>query len=199
MIENFFSTPIYIDTIADTFLLDKEIESVVSKVRFANDWQPDNDTAETTFSQQTPDVISMFDMDVTTQIIKTHVSKYLKQVGQAFVPDSVEINSSWLNKFGKEQVIGFHEHGYQPNVISGVYYYKYNPGSGDIQFKSSNPFLVTFPHQTEKYSNIVNIEVEQGMILLFPNWLMHKVMPNRTNNTRISLAFNAEFRYTYQE
>lgn len=199
MIENFFATPIYIDTVTDTFLLDKEIESVIPNVRFANDWQPDNDTAETTFSSQTPDIISMFGMDITKQTIKEHVSNYLAQVKQEYKPNSIDINSSWINKFNNEQLIGFHEHGYQPNVISGVYYHRYTPGSGDIQFKSSNPFLVTFPHQTEKYSNIVNIEVEQSMILLFPNWLMHKVMPNRTNNTRISLAFNAEFRYTYQE
>ena len=199
MIENFFSTPIYIHTITDTLLLDNEIESVLPKVQFANDWQPDNDTAETTFSNQTPDIISVLGMNVTKQVIKKHMSNYLAQVGQTYVPNSIEINSSWINKFAKEQVIGFHEHGYQPNVISGVYYHRYIPGAGDIQFRSSNPFLVTFPHQTEKYSNVVNIEVEQGMILLFPNWLMHKVMPNRTNNTRISLAFNAEFRYTYQE
>lgn len=199
MIENFFATPIYIDTVTDTFQLDKEIESVIPNVRFANDWQPDNDTAETTFSSQTPDIISMFGMDITKLTIKEHVSNYLAQVKQEYAPNSIDINSSWINKFNNEQLIGFHEHGYQPNVISGVYYHRYTPGSGDIQFKSSNPFLVTFPHQTEKYSNIVNIEVEQSMILLFPNWLMHKVMPNRTNNTRISLAFNAEFRYTYQE
>lgn len=199
MIENFFATPIYIQTLTDHSYIENEIESVIPNVKFANDWQPDNDTAETTFSHESPNIISACNMHITQQLLVQHIENYLQQVGQIYVPGSVEINSSWLNKFSKEQIIGFHEHGYQPNVISGVYYHRYTPGSGDIQFKSSNPFLVTFPHQTEKYSNVVNIEVEQGMILLFPNWLMHKVMPNRTNNTRISLAFNAEFRYTYQE
>ena len=199
MIENFFATPIYIHTLNDYSQIENEIDSVIPKARFANDWQPDNDTAETTFSQTNPNIISAFNMQTTKKVLVKHVESYLQQVGQIYTPESIEINSSWLNKFSREQVIGFHEHGYQPNVISGVYYHRYTPGSGDIQFKSSNPFLVTFPHQTEKYSNVVNIEVEQGMILLFPNWLMHKVMPNRTDYSRISLAFNAEFRYTYQE
>jgi uncharacterized protein (TIGR02466 family) len=199
MIENFFSTPIYIHTVEDTDLLDIEIDNVVSSAIFKNDWQPDNDTAETTFSNDMMNIIPTFDMKVTNDVIKQHVKNYLEQTGQRYQTDSINVNSSWLNKFSTEQLIGFHEHGYQPNVVSGVYYHKFTPGSGDIQFKSPNPFVVSFPHQTPTYTNIVNIAVEQSMLLLFPNWLLHKVMPNRTTNTRISLAFNADFRYTYQE
>jgi hypothetical protein len=33
------------------------------------------------------------------------------------------------------------------------------------------------------------------MILLFPNWLLHKVEPNRTDKERVSLSFNIEFLY----
>jgi uncharacterized protein (TIGR02466 family) len=198
MIENFFATPIYIETIK-SLEIDKEISSVVDSAFFSNNWQPDNDTAETTFNENVMNIIDINNMKITNQLLTEHIHKYLEQVNQNYIHNSININSSWLNKFNNEQLIGFHEHGYQPNVISGVYYHKYSANSGDIQFKSPNPFVVSFPHQTQDYTNIVNIAVEQNMLLLFPSWLLHKVMPNRTNNTRISLAFNADFKYVYQE
>ena len=38
-------------------------------------------------------------MDITKQTIKEHVSNYLAQVKQEYAPNSIDINSSWINKF----------------------------------------------------------------------------------------------------
>lgn len=200
MIENFFATPLYINDISDRDSVSAEVNTAISNSIFKNDWQPDNDTAETTFiPNEVTDVIRLHNMVETYSQILNHASSYLQGTGQEIVEDSLQINASWFNKFHKDQTIGFHEHGYQPNVISGVYYHKHCKGAGDIQFRSPNPYAVSFPHQTQNYANIVNISVEEGMILLFPSWLLHKVMPNKTNETRVSLAFNVDFRYKFQE
>ena len=199
MIEDYFSTPIYVEKL-DTLLISRELDFAVQNSVFRNDWQPDNDTASTTFSPDSSTNI-VFEQNLINfnNVVLHHAHNFLNQAGQQHVAGEICINSSWLNIVEHEQVIGFHEHGYQPNMFSGCYYHKVPQGSGDIQFKSPNPFAVSFPHQTSKYTNVINIEVGEGMLLFFPSWLMHKVLPNKSNDPRITLAFNVEFKYTYME
>jgi|TARA_X000000950_G_scaffold88078_1_gene110923 uncharacterized protein (TIGR02466 family) len=196
MIGNFFSTPIYMGNIENRGDVDKELSDATDRAIFKNDWQPDNDTANTTFNPQgSTDIIREFNMQKIRSHIIDHANKYLKEIDYSYKQDSLQILGSWLNTFEKDQVIGLHEHGYQPNTFSGSYYYKVPKNSGNIQFKSTNPFVISFPHQSDKYSNLLNVEPESGMILLFPSWLMHKVLPNKSDETRISLAFNIYFDY----
>jgi uncharacterized protein (TIGR02466 family) len=58
---------------------------------------------------------------------------------------------------------------------------------------------VSFPHQSQEFFNLVNIEPEEGLVVFFPSWLMHKVEPNKTKETRVSLSFNISFDYTFYE
>jgi uncharacterized protein (TIGR02466 family) len=196
MIGNFFGTPIYMGEISNRNSVDKEISQVISKVTFANDWQPDNDTANTTFNPNgSTDVINEYNLSDLNSHLVSHATSYMKELDHPYKQGSISIFTSWLNTFDKDQVIGLHEHGYQPNTFSGCYYHKVPKNSGNIQFKSTNPFVISFPHKADKYSNIVSVEPKEGMVLLFPSWLMHKVLPNKTNKMRVSLAFNVEFHY----
>jgi uncharacterized protein (TIGR02466 family) len=199
MIKDLFSTPVYVSKIQNE-KVDYEIKSILLKDIFSNNWQPDNDTAKTTFNPGiSENIIAEYQLNAVADEILDHAEAYIKSVGQEIIEHSAGISSSWINTFDKDQLIGFHEHGYQPNQISGCYYYQTSENCGDIQFKSTNPFVVSFPHQTSKYNNIYNVKAEKGTVILFPSWLMHKVLPNRSNTKRISLAFNIDFRYTYQE
>lgn len=194
MIHNFFSTPIYIDADQDN-TVESELSSIIPRLEFKNDWQPHNDTANTTFipNKQT-NIIEDYKLLNTKKLILKHVKKYLNDAQQS-IEDEYQIVESWLNIFEKDNNIGLHEHGYQPNTVSGVYYHKADKDCGMISFKSPNPFVISFPHRCEQYSNIVRVPPEQGMIILFPSWLQHKVEPNRSDNERISLSFNIEFIY----
>lgn len=196
MIGNFFSTPIYMGKITDRNSINKEITEAVSTVTFGNVWQPDNDTANTTFDPLgSTDIINECKMMNLNSHLISHATNYMKELDHPYKPGSLNVFTSWLNTFNKDQVIGLHEHGYQPNTFSGCYYHKVPKNSGNIQFKSTNPFVISFPHKADKYSNIVTVEPEEGMVLLFPSWLMHKVLPNKTDEVRMSLAFNIEFDY----
>jgi uncharacterized protein (TIGR02466 family) len=196
MIGDFFSTPIYMGEIADRTVVNNEINSIMPKAKFANEWQPDNDTANTTFNpSSSTDIISDFNMKEINSNIINHAAIYLKEIGHPYKEGSLMTIGSWANTFEKDQVIGLHEHGYQPNIFSGCYYHTVPKNSGDIQFKSTNPFVISFPHKAEKYHNLVTVEPKDGMILLFPSWLLHKVLPNRSNEIRVSLAFNIQFDY----
>lgn len=196
MIGNFFSTPIYMNNVSDRTLVDKEINQALSQAKLGNDWQPDNDTANTTFNPRgSTDIIRDFGMTELGSQILSHADLYLREINHPYKVGSLDIFTSWLNTFEKDQVIGLHEHGYQPNTFSGCYYHRAPNNCGDIQFKSANPFVISFPHRAENYNNLVIVEPKDGMILLFPSWLMHKVLPNRSNEVRISLAFNIQFEY----
>jgi hypothetical protein len=65
MIHNFFSTPIYIDNVFDN-AVESELSLVMPKLKFKNDWQPDNDTALTTFiPDEEINVLENFTLDTT--------------------------------------------------------------------------------------------------------------------------------------
>jgi uncharacterized protein (TIGR02466 family) len=197
MIENFFSIPVYFKQISSD-ALSQEIDSVAANAKFANEWQPHNDTASTTFIPGADtNIVKTCNMELTVDMIKYHVEDFLKGTEQPFIPNSVNIEQSWINVFEPRQLIGIHDHGYAFNTISGVYYHKVPDGAGDIEFKTTTPFITSFPFSSPKYPSSVMCDVAQGMIILFPSWLSHHVKPNNSKDTRISLAFNMSFDYTF--
>lgn len=42
----------------------------------------------------------------------------------------------------------------------------------------------------------LRLRLEPGQLVLFPSWLLHEVMPYEGSSERITVAFNARFRYT---
>lgn len=200
MIDKVFSVPLYQELVSNKSAIDQEISQALTNSEFANVWQPDNDTANTTFvpGKQT-NILAYHQMKATVIEIVRHANNFLKETKQPYKQNSVKVDQSWINTFEKNQLIGFHEHGYQPNTISGCYYHKAPANCGRILFKNHNPFVVSFPHQSKDFFNLVNIEPEEGLIIFFPSWLMHKVEPNRSDETRVSLSFNISFDYTFYE
>lgn len=198
MINNIFSVPIYQEMLLNKEQISNEIDTVIKDCDFKNEWQPDNDTALTTFIPgKSINIILSRQMKLMGMAILSNVDKLLEETNQPYKKRSLRIDQSWINRFDNEQLIGMHEHGYQPNTVSGVYYHKAPANCGRIIFKSPNPFVVSFPHQSPDYFNISNIEPEEGLIVLFPSWLMHKVEPNRSNDIRVSLSFNVSFDYGF--
>jgi len=41
--------------------------------------------------------------------------------------------------------------------------------------------------------NRMTVKVQPGRLMIFPSWLLHGVPVNRTNQERVSIAFNAMF------
>lgn len=198
MINHFFSVPIYIVAPPVDAAILSEINAAMTTASFKNDWQPGNDTANTTFSVGTDtNIVRTYQMNNIAKLIQSHATEYLKQTKQPYVENSIRIIESWMNTFDDNQQIGWHGHGYQPNTISGVYYHKAPAGCGRLQFKSPNQYNVSFPHHSPDYNSIVSIEPEEGMIVLFPNWILHGTEPNRIDKQRVSFAFNLEFNYNW--
>ncbi|MGB0404788.1 MAG: putative 2OG-Fe(II) oxygenase [Fusobacterium sp.] len=97
----------------------------------------------------------------------------------------------WVQDYKKNQLFPSHAHGNK--YISGVYYIKANENAGSLRFFNANPICRIENILDEKNeSNIfVDIKPEKGLLVLFPSWLLHEVLPgNKEECIRTCLAFN---------
>lgn len=82
----------------------------------------------------------------------------------------------WLNAQGPGQSTSEHSHEELDELLSGVYYINVPDGSGDI--------VLLDGHLTARLTPTA------GTYLFFPPSLSHRVEPNRSDELRLSLAFN---------
>ena len=102
------------------------------------------------------------------------------------VDPKVEIFQSWINKGpkGSKQVVHTHAN----SRISGVYYHNTTPDQGGIVFMNPNPYSKMCMWGTEEGRHF---PATPNTLVLFPSWLEHKTTENRSDNLRVSVAFNA--------
>jgi uncharacterized protein (TIGR02466 family) len=86
------------------------------------------------------------------------------------------------------------DHNHNSVGVSGVYYYKTNSEDGNIVFTHPNILISDNNFPFTKQSKNVYYVPKVGRLILFPSWLIHKVEINKTNNSRISIAFNVIFK-----
>lgn len=82
----------------------------------------------------------------------------------------------WLNAQDPGQSTSEHSHEENDELLSGVYYVRVPPGSGDL-------VLVDGVFTTR-------VAPAEGMFLFFPPSLVHRVEVNGSGERRLSLAFN---------
>lgn len=88
-------------------------------------------------------------------------------------------------------------HTHPNNYVSGVYYVRTPSGTDSIEFTDPRPAATAFMPRAKQLNrfngNRMSVQVAPGRLVLFPAWLSHSVPVNRTNQERISIAFNAMF------
>lgn len=97
----------------------------------------------------------------------------------------------WMNIYGEGHAQEVHQHANA--VISGIYYAKAPPGSGDLLIHS--PYMDVMLDPPTKRPNGLNIKVmpitpKEGMMILFRSFVKHSVKPTHAKGERISIAFN---------
>lgn len=112
---------------------------------------------------------------------------------------STFFGNSWININQKDNTNQIHMH--HGSYLSGVYYVKATPESGNISFYRNfdQAFIIS------SYANVVNhtsisgglvyYPPKTGRLLLFPSNLLHSVDASTDNEDRISIAFNIGIRY----
>ena len=99
---------------------------------------------------------------------------------------------SWVNVNKKGNSNRRHSHFTSDTLISGVYYVKVPKDSGRIRFYDPRGELIHKALDWRYYNGYEYhyIEPKEGQMIFFPCWLEHDVEPNKTDDERISIAFN---------
>tara|TARA_E500000331_G_scaffold165834_1_gene160620 strand:+ start:1010 stop:1618 length:609 start_codon:yes stop_codon:yes gene_type:complete len=105
------------------------------------------------------------------------------------------IDESWLNYYiGSENQ---EEHDHLPGFYSGIHFIKYDDGHTATRFVNPIYQLYSFMYKDiDLYKNPDfgsqhwSPEVKEGDIIIFPSFLRHLVAPQKSDEHRITLAFN---------
>ena len=129
---------------------------------------------------------------ILNKIIKTEVEKYLKYL-ELNNFKNLNLSDLWINIAKPNHYQEEHHHANA--FISGTLYLNVNKNSGNIQFINplSSEFILMGILGGEGYA--YNVVPQNGMILLFPSWLQHRVLPNKSTKDRISISFNITAAY----
>lgn len=98
----------------------------------------------------------------------------------------------WFNINKKGSFNTLHNH--QGSILSGVYYVDVpDAGMGNIEFLRDDDYQYYMP-QLKKYNQFTSQKAsytpKTGMLLIFPSWLKHQVLPNNSDKERVSISFN---------
>ena len=97
------------------------------------------------------------------------------------------VGSSWINVNSSKYDHNIH-HCHPGTYLACVYYVKCDKDSGNLVFSDPRPGNATnIPHADNLtvYNSVeINIEPEQGELVLFPGWLYHHVTSNQNNQNR---------------
>jgi uncharacterized protein (TIGR02466 family) len=100
------------------------------------------------------------------------------------------ITDFWVNVFGTDHAQDVHRH---PNsIISGIYYVQVPADAGDLVLHTPADDELVPPVERVSPLNSATHRwtPAAGQLLLFRSWLRHSVMPNRSAEERISVAFD---------
>ncbi len=108
----------------------------------------------------------------------------------------MEITGCWGNIHPADRLHRAHSH--PNNYLSAVYYVAVPPQGNQIVFldpRIQNYILTPAVSQSNAYnSEHLFFEVAEGMLILFPSWLVHSVPAGESDARRISIAYNVNFK-----
>jgi len=120
-----------------------------------------------------------------------HLNYYYRDIMKISKSSKIYITDSWLNYTATNKEHKMHTH--TNSILSAVYFLKVNESVPFLTFTRVNP---VFPlDMTSDEYNIYNstewnLPVNDNDIVVFPSNVWHRVMPNLTNNPRVTLAVN---------
>ena len=100
-------------------------------------------------------------------------------------------DSLWVNILAED---GYHSgHIHPQSVISGTCYISMPEGAGALKLEDPRlALMMASPALREgaKHPRFNYVQPETGTVLMWESWLRHEVMPNRSEEARLSVSFN---------
>jgi uncharacterized protein (TIGR02466 family) len=166
----------------EAFCLEKRKASAGRVISNGGGWQSDNIDAKI------PELAELF----------AEVGKKLDEVHRAFDfnPSMRQvITEAWININGKGHFNYSHDH--PGSLFSAVYYVKGGTDKGELELKTPiTPHTYTISNEMVGGFNAFTghamvIPPVTGDLVIFPSWLLHRVNISRSDEPRISIAFNS--------
>jgi len=126
------------------------------------------------------------DWDNVTAFIEDFAAAMLSSIGC----DDVKITKMWTTIYPQGAFMPEHVH--SNSIFSGVFYAKAEPQCGEIVFHDPAWLAKTMYLKDgyDSHNTKYKITPETGMMLIFPGWLPHRTLPNRSGEDRIMISFN---------
>ena len=109
-------------------------------------------------------------------------------------PDAM-ITGCWANVNAPGTSHRLHSH--RNNFLSGVYYLQTQPDANTINFfdprNQTGAIRPPVSEPTAENTEVAQVRIADGALILFPAWLIHSVDTNRSPKPRISISFNLMF------
>jgi len=173
--------------------IQKELSDVYDKLEFRQNPDWTNDTHDLSVGESgkifEDCILTQYKCEKMMKFIDKSIRLYLDEI-QCVEPRNYIILESWLTRTAKSKYAHLHDH---VGDISGVYYFKTNGKDGNIFFPSPLRMLSSNYIIRQVCAFQSSIQLEQGVIGLWPSMLMHNTEPNPTDNHRISVSFNIKF------
>jgi uncharacterized protein (TIGR02466 family) len=167
----------------EKFCLERKNASPGRVISNGGGWQSDN------LDMKTPELAELF----------AKVQAALDEVHRAFTFNTAMrqvITEAWININGRGHFNYSHDH--PGSLFSAVYYVKGGADKGELEFKTpitahtytiSNELVSGFNAFT---GHAMVIPPVTGDLLIFPAWLLHRVNMSKSDEDRISIAFNSK-------
>lgn len=108
------------------------------------------------------------------------IKPYMNAVMNDMHAKSWYIYKAWFQQYLKNDYHGWHNHA--GSQWAGVYF---------LELPDTKLQTKLFDQTNKKF--IENIEITEGSVLLFPSYLTHKSMPNKTGKRKTIISFNCCF------
>lgn len=187
-IAQLYPTPLYWVHMIDNFHpIQEEITKALETVdfRMKDAWGSTHYLSDPSFSSN---IIVESKLDKFKDEIINHLKFYCQTIG--FPQHDGVIASSWASLFKQGNYGHCHHHG--NTDISGVYYYKTEGTDGKLYFENPVPCMAS-SYAYKGLCERQEIVASDGLLCLFPGWLMHGISTNTKDVDRISISFNIDF------
>jgi uncharacterized protein (TIGR02466 family) len=183
-----FPTPVFSFKLQDFQALNAQLLEVIYQLR-----ETEKGAMRTSAPLGWQSQTSLFDLPQLQgfkQLIDNAVLETAKAIGYGEV--TMQSDRCWANINPKYASNIVHDH---PNcLLSGVYYVKTPPNSGNLVFHDPRQARVFMQPRVTSYTPYIaaaiDVAVQEGAIVIFPSWLKHGVETNLSESDRISVSFN---------
>ena len=125
------------------------------------------------------------------QKLARHVRRFADALEFDLTGRQLAMTDCWINVMGHQTVHSLHLH--PLSTISGTYYLQIPRGAPGIKFEDPrlDRFMAAPPRRANAVaSSWVTLAAQPGTVVLFESWLRHEVVPNPSEQERVSVSFN---------